>query len=144
MVQKNRLRRFVSGNVQDFIENGVIYYPKIVIVIPRKKWGRKNREKRNGKKKGLGEKSFFNASESEPSEREARETCERTRKKSVTGHKVSAPALGGALRDKMSRILICEPSLNHTQIMKISQNSIETSVFRFEKLYFTHCGIIIK
>ena len=59
MVQKNRLRRFVSGNVQDFIENGVIYYPKIVIVIPRKKWGRKNREKKEREEKGIRRKKFF-------------------------------------------------------------------------------------
>ena len=72
----------------------VLYTIQKLLLLYQEKSGEERIEKkRNGKKKGLGEKSFFNASESEPSEREARETCERTRKKSVTGHKVSAPAL---------------------------------------------------
>ena len=37
-----------------------------------------------------------------------------------------------------------QTDINHTQIMNISHNSIETSVFRFEKFYLTHCDIIIK
>jgi hypothetical protein len=54
--------------------------PKIAIDTwyQEKNGGKKERK---GKKKGLGEKSVFEVIESEPSEREARETCERMREK---------------------------------------------------------------
>ena len=48
--QKIRLRRFGSGNDQDFVENGVMD-PKIAIFVPRKKRGRKEREKGKGRKR---------------------------------------------------------------------------------------------
>ena len=44
-------------------------------------------------KMSIFEKTHQACGESEPSEREARETCERMVKKSATGHKVPAPAL---------------------------------------------------
>ena len=71
----------------------VLWTQKLLLIPGTKK---KTGKKRKGKKKGLGEKSVFEVIESEPSEREARETCERMREKSVTGHKVPAPALLGA------------------------------------------------
>ena len=69
--------------------------PKIAIDTwyQEKNVGERKEKKRKGEKNGLGEKSVFEVIESEPSEREARETCERMREKSVTGHKVPAPAL---------------------------------------------------
>ena len=95
--QKIRLRRFVFGNDQDFVENGVIDTKNCYCCTKKKEKGRKEREKRKGeeksKKKGRGEKTVHKISGSEPSEREARTTCERMTKKSATSHKVAAPAL---------------------------------------------------
>ena len=49
--RKIRLRRFVSGNDQDCVENGVIYYQKTAIVVTRKNEGERREKKGKGRKR---------------------------------------------------------------------------------------------
>ena len=53
---------------------------------------RRQRKREKGKKKRR-EETVYKISESEPSEREARETCERMKRKMASSQKVPAPAL---------------------------------------------------
>ena len=61
----------------------LVLWTQKLLLIPgtKKKTGEKRKRKGKWKKKGLGENSVFEVIESEPSEREARETCERMRGK---------------------------------------------------------------
>ena len=61
----------------------LVLWTQKLLLIPgtKKKTGEKRKRKRKGEKNGLAEKSVFEVIESEPSEREARETCERMREK---------------------------------------------------------------
>ena len=78
--QRIRWRRFVSMDDQESVENGVIDTKIVVTKLCNKKNKNsgKEREKMKGKK---------------PSEREAREKCERMRKKIAICHKLPPPAL---------------------------------------------------
>ena len=56
--KKNRLRRFVSINDKEFVDNGVID-TRIAIVVPRKTKKGKEKRKKERKKKINAEKKLF-------------------------------------------------------------------------------------
>ena len=98
----SNIKKFACGalflEMTKILSKMVLSTRKIAVVVPRKKKrGERKEKKGKGKKrvrkKGRGEKTVYKISGSEPSEREARTTCERMTKKSATSHKVPAPAL---------------------------------------------------